>query len=111
MRDEKVPIFENPSYVKADTFYGDEGPRPTPQPKTPTEKDGLYVDPRDKFRSDAKAGAADASASARWHGGKARAESGYPGSGFNGAVGMGLLQAQRGARLMYTPAAPSVAVT
>ena len=85
MRDEKVPIFENPSYVKADTFYGDEGPRPTPQPKTPTEKDGLYVDPRDKFRSDAKAGAADASASARWHGGKARAESGYPGSGFNGA--------------------------
>ena len=26
------------------------------------------------------------------------------GSGFNGAVGMGLLQAQRGARLMYTPA-------
>ena len=26
------------------------------------------------------------------------------GKGFNGAVGMGLLQAQRGARLMYTPA-------
>ena len=28
------------------------------------------------------------------------------GKGFNGAVGMGLLQAQRGARLMYTPIAP-----
>jgi hypothetical protein len=29
------------------------------------------------------------------------------GEGFNGAVGMGLLQAQRGARLMYTPAGSS----
>ena len=29
------------------------------------------------------------------------------GEGFNGAVGMGLLQAQRGARLRYTPTAPA----
>ncbi|MGX8773934.1 MAG: S1C family serine protease [Bacillota bacterium] len=79
MRDPKEsPLAENTSYVSADTFFGDEGPAPTPQPKTPTEEDGLYVDPREKFRN-------GAAASARWAGGKARAESGHPGSGFSRA--------------------------
>ena len=87
MRDAEEPIFENPSYVSADTFFGDEGPAPTPQPTTPTEEDGLYVDPRDNFRKEAKAGAgvSGAAASARWCGGKARAERGRSGSGFAGS--------------------------
>ena len=87
MRD--TPLAENPSYVTADTFFGDEAAGPTPQPTTPTEEDGLYVDPREKFKSDAKA--ADAAgttgatgASARWAGGRARAESGHSGGGFTG---------------------------
>ena len=71
------PIAENTSYVKADTYFGEERPEPTPQPTTPTDKDGLYVDPREKFRSEAKTGA-----SARWTGGKARAESSHSGSRF-----------------------------
>ena len=83
MRDAEEPIFENPSYVSADTFFGDEVPGPTPQPTTPTEEDGLYVDPRDNFRKEAKADSA--AASARWCGGKARAERGHSGSGFTGA--------------------------
>ena len=75
------PIAENPSYVTADTVSGEElfgedlyddtffkKKGPTPQPTTPTEEDGLYTDPREKFKS-------GASASARWSGGKARADS------------------------------------
>ena len=77
------PIAENTSYVKADTFFGEERPEPTPQPTTPTEEDGLYVDPREKFRNREKTNATGASA--KWGGGRARAESGSSGSGFTGA--------------------------
>ena len=82
------PIAENTSYVKADTFFGEERPEPTPQPTTPTEEDGLYVDPREKFRNREKTAAAGASA--KWGGGRARAESGSSGSGFTGAGFSGL---------------------
>ena len=75
------PIAENTSYVKADTYFGEE--RPTPQPTTPTEEEGLYVDPRENFRSRSKADTPGASA--RWTGGHARAESGSSGSGFTGS--------------------------
>ena len=77
------PIAENPSYVTADTVSGEElfgedlyderffkKKGPTPQPTTPTEEEGLYRDPREKFKS-------GTSASARWSGGKARADSEY----------------------------------
>lgn len=77
------PIAENPSYVSADTVSGEElfgddlydenffkKKGPTPQPTTPTEEEGLYRDPREKFRS-------GTGASARWSGGKARADSEY----------------------------------
>ncbi len=75
------PIAENPSYVTADTVSGEElfgddlydesffeKKGPTPQPTTPTEGEGRYRDPREKFKS-------GSSASARWSGGKARADS------------------------------------
>ena len=74
------PIAENTSYVKADTYFGEERPEATPQPTTPTEEEGLYVDPREKFRSNTKADGTGASA--RWGGGKARAESSPASSGF-----------------------------
>ena len=50
----------------------------TEQPQTPTEDEGRYRDPRENFRPGAgAAGTADeAGASARWSGGRARAEGG-----------------------------------
>lgn len=69
------PIAENTSYVKADTYFGEE----RPQQAAPAEE-GLYVDPREKFRN--RTNADKTSASAKWSGGKARAESGHTGSGF-----------------------------
>ena len=70
MRDaEKSPLAENPSYVKADTYF---------------EEEGLYADPREKFRSNEKA--EESGASAMWSGGKARAESGYSGRGFKNKI-------------------------
>ena len=96
------PIAENPSYVTADTVSGEElfgddlydecnnkKKGPTPQPTTPTEEEGRYRDPREKFKS-------GASASARWSGGKARADSEYTtdssnqgGSGFQSGISSG----------------------
>lgn len=80
MKDAEPPIAENPSYVKADTYFGEERPRATQQPTTPTEEEGLYVDPREKFKNSTNAGTGGASA--RWAGGKARAESSPASSGF-----------------------------
>lgn len=74
------PVAENTSYVKADTYFGEERPRPTPQQETSAKGEGLYADPRENFRSNA--GPSAAGASARWAGGKARAESSHSGSGF-----------------------------
>ena len=80
LKDAETPIAENPSYVKADTYFGEERPHARPQPTTPTEEEGLYVDPREKFKSSTKSN--PTGASARWGGGKARAESSPAGSGF-----------------------------
>ena len=89
---EETPIAENPSYVKADTFQGGARPRPTPQPTTPNDAQGLYRDPREGFRNPGEGHRSSgerrsAGASASWSGGKARAEgtSFFRGTGAEGS--------------------------
>ena len=71
--------------------YGGEDPfAKSEQPQTPTEEEGRYRDPRENFRPSAGAAgaAAEAGASARWSGGRARAEGGnFFSQGASGAAG------------------------